>query len=196
MPSEISNPTSDDRANQAQDRRGKTSGAMDSAKEKASDGAHKARKKAEESLSDQKRRTTQQFESVSSALRDTSANLRERQEDRIAEFADTAAEQVDRLSGYLSNRSVGELMEEVENIARREPALFLGGAALLGIVGARFLKSSERRRMQTSDRGDSRYFEREPMDRDRGPTRDTGRTRTYEREPYRTTPPEVRGSTL
>jgi hypothetical protein len=33
-------------------------------------------------------------------------------------------------------------MHEVENFGRRQPALLLGGAFLLGLASARFLKSS------------------------------------------------------
>ena len=35
-----------------------------------------------------------------------------------------------------------EVLDEVQNFARQQPALFLGTAVLLGLVAARFLKSS------------------------------------------------------
>lgn len=136
------------------------SGAIGDAREKASEAAHEVRQKTERTLSRQKERATDRFESVSSALRDTSDNLRGQHEESVAGIFESAAEQVDRLSRYVRDRSVGELIDEIEDVARREPALFLGGAALLGIVGARFLKSSERRRMHASDRGRSQFGER------------------------------------
>jgi hypothetical protein len=37
---------------------------------------------------------------------------------------------------------VGELIGDVEQFARRSPALFLGGAFALGVLAARFVKSS------------------------------------------------------
>ena len=41
------------------------------------------------------------------------------------------------------------MREDLENLARRQPALMLGGALVLGLIGARFLKSSQRdRRLQ------------------------------------------------
>src|SRR5215217_3478282 len=53
-----------------------------------------------------------------------------------------AAEQAERLSGYLSERDANELLREVEDFARNRPAVFLGGAFAIGIAAARFLKSS------------------------------------------------------
>ena len=34
------------------------------------------------------------------------------------------------------------LVSEIENLGRRQPALLIGGAFLLGLAGARFLKSA------------------------------------------------------
>ena len=36
----------------------------------------------------------------------------------------------------------GELVNEVQRFARRQPALFVGSAFAIGVIGARFLKSS------------------------------------------------------
>jgi hypothetical protein len=36
------------------------------------------------------------------------------------------------------------LIDDVEDFARREPAVFIGGAIAIGLVAARFLKSSRR----------------------------------------------------
>jgi hypothetical protein len=53
---------------------------------------------------------------------------------------------LERFSGYLSEREVGDLVYEAEDYARRHSAYFVGGAFLLGLLGARFLKSSTPRR--------------------------------------------------
>ena len=42
----------------------------------------------------------------------------------------------------IRNRDVGELVNEVQRFARRQPALFVGSAFAIGVIGARFLKSS------------------------------------------------------
>lgn len=112
------------------------------AKEKAADLAHQAREQVTDQLDSQKGRATQQLDSISSALRSTSDNLRGEDQDAVARYVGDAAQQVERLSGYLRNHSASELLNEAERYARREPGLFVGGALLLGLVGARFFKSS------------------------------------------------------
>jgi hypothetical protein len=59
-----------------------------------------------------------------------------------AEYGRKAAEGLDRLSNYLRQTDGRELVREVEKLGRRQPALLLGGAFLLGLAGARLLKSS------------------------------------------------------
>lgn len=113
------------------------------ARERAEDATDTARQKAAGAASQQKDRATGQLHSISSALRETSGSLRGNQQESIAGYVEQAASQVDRLSDYLNNRSVTDLFEEAQDFARREPALFLGGAFLLGIAGSRFMKASE-----------------------------------------------------
>src|SRR5262249_48746129 len=55
---------------------------------------------------------------------------------------DQAAEQIERFSRYLRETDIDDLLYEAQHIARRQPALFLGGAFVLGVLGARFLKST------------------------------------------------------
>jgi hypothetical protein len=56
--------------------------------------------------------------------------------------------QAEQAADYL-RRADGELLrQDVERLARRQPALVLGSAFVAGLIGARFLKSSERRRAE------------------------------------------------
>ncbi len=57
-------------------------------------------------------------------------------------YGNTLADKVEGFSSYLDDRNLKEMMGDVEDFAHRNPALFLGGAFALGIVAARFLKSS------------------------------------------------------
>lgn len=153
--------------------RSRVSAMAERARERAGDAADTARGKAESTVSRQKDRATGQLDSISSALRQTSGSLRGEHQDAVAGVIENAASQVDRLSHYLRNRSVGDLMDEAQDLARREPALFLGGAFLLGIVGARFMKSSERQQVDDSfDRYD-RFDMREDVYEERRPAMET-----------------------
>jgi len=80
--------------------------------------------------------------SVAHALHETSRQLKQGNEAQVGEYVDRVAEQVDHLSNHLRGRDVDELISDAESFARRQPALFLGGAFLIGLVASRFLKSS------------------------------------------------------
>jgi hypothetical protein len=93
-------------------------------------------------LEDQKTQATSGLGNVSDAIRQTGHQLRSNDQEMIAGYIDRAAEQLDQFTGYLRNRDMRQIVGDVEAFARREPALFLGGAFVLGLFGARFLKSS------------------------------------------------------
>jgi hypothetical protein len=64
-----------------------------------------------------------------------------------------AARGLDMACEFLNHRSTKEMAAEVGRFARREPALFLGGAFLVGLLGGRYLARSERR-LQADDTQD------------------------------------------
>ena len=82
------------------------------------------------------------MQGIARALQSTGEQLREQDQDSIGQYADQAAEQVERFSNYLSEKDSEELINEVEDFARNRPAVFLGAAFLVGAAAARFLKSS------------------------------------------------------
>jgi hypothetical protein len=59
-----------------------------------------------------------------------------------AQYGQKAAEGIERFTNYLRTTDTKHLFSEIENFGRRQPALMIGGAFLLGLAGARFLKSS------------------------------------------------------
>jgi len=67
----------------------------------------------------------------------------------ISNFADTAAEQADRLAAYLRETDARQMLNAVEDAARRQPLLFLGGAFVLGVAAARLLKAGGPQTRQT-----------------------------------------------
>jgi hypothetical protein len=60
----------------------------------------------------------------------------------IANLATTVAEQTDRAANYLRTTDAREIVANVEDLARRSPALFLAGAFVLGAVASRFVKAA------------------------------------------------------
>jgi hypothetical protein len=87
-------------------------------------------------------RSAERVGGLSEALTAVGRELRSRDDDALASLTDRAADQVSRFAGYLRGKDLDEIVYEGEQFARRQPALFLGGAFLLGVAAARFLKAS------------------------------------------------------
>jgi hypothetical protein len=79
-------------------------------------------------------------------VRQMNRNLRRSEQGGIlpvaAQYGDLAADRVERLSHYLSGRKVSELVGETARFVHRNATYIVPGAFLLGLLGARFLKSS------------------------------------------------------
>lgn len=103
-----------------------------------------ARDRATSSLSDSRHEAADRIGGIAGAFRSTSQHLRSENQPGVANLTDSLAEQVERLSSYLRDRDLRSVREDLENLARRQPAIALGAALALGLLGARFLKSSER----------------------------------------------------
>src|SRR4051794_3837119 len=93
-------------------------------------------------LEEQKSAASEGLSTVAQAIRQTGHHLRGQQQEGVAQYVDRAAEQIEQFAGYLGGRDLHQLRWDAEAFARREPALFLGGALTLGLLVGRFLKSS------------------------------------------------------
>ncbi|HTV02970.1 MAG TPA: hypothetical protein VMF13_20655 [Luteitalea sp.] len=112
-------------------------------------------------VNEQKDRAAQGLGSVASAIRQASEHLRTENE-TLAAYADTAVDQIQYFADRMRDKQPAEMMQDLEQFARRNPAAFIGGAFLLGVGLARFLKSSD-------SLADTRDFDRatdEPYGRD------------------------------
>ena len=132
-------------------------GVVEQAKGKAQQVASETKQQASEQVKSGaargKDRAAQTLSGVAQSLRLSSQQLREQDQGGVSRYAEQAADQVEQLSNYLQNADVTEIVDRIEDIARRQPVLFLGGAFTLGLLGARFLKSSRRRESQATGAG-------------------------------------------
>ena len=133
-------------------------GAADQAKQVAGDVAAQAKDQATGQLASQKDRAASSLGGVADALRQTSQNLNQNEQSTVANYVNQAADQVERFQGYLRNQDVGAIIDDVERMAREQPVMFLGGAFMLGLVAARFLKSSGQGGSYGSSYGRSRSY--------------------------------------
>lgn len=105
--------------------------------------------KASSVLGEQKANLASGVASVADSIRQVGENLgKSNENNQIAalagKYGDTLAGQVEKFSSYIEDKDYKELMRDIEQFARRNPALFVGGAFALGVLAARFLKSSSR----------------------------------------------------
>lgn len=135
--------------------------ALGAAKEKggavASQAYGIAAQKATEAIDERKANFTQGLTSVADTIRQIGGNLSEAQEPTgvaniAAQYTNTAADKVEQLTGYLERRDFKGLVRDLEDLAHKNPAIFLGGAFALGIIAARFIKSGNSESSQTRRR--------------------------------------------
>jgi hypothetical protein len=118
---------------------------IDQASDKTAQLAGQVKEQAMPAVQGQKQRAAESLGTTAEALRRTSQHLRDQDQGTVARYMDQAAERVEQFGGYLRGRDLNELVGDAEQFARRQPGLFLGGAFVLGLFGARLLKSSSER---------------------------------------------------
>ena len=103
--------------------------------------------KALSAVDEQKAGLTGKLSGVADTVRRVSGTLHDTEADSsLSEFAarytDTAAQKLDSVAKYFDNADLKVIARDIESYARRNPAIFLGSAFALGIMAARFLKST------------------------------------------------------
>jgi ElaB/YqjD/DUF883 family membrane-anchored ribosome-binding protein len=112
----------------------------------------RVRQGATSQLGTQKNKATDSIGTVAQAVKQASQQLRTQQHDTIANYIDQAASQLEQFSARLREKDVGELVRDAQQFARRNPAVFIGSAFAIGLLGARFLKSSRDRQYGSDGR--------------------------------------------
>jgi hypothetical protein len=101
-----------------------------------------ASNQAKSTVLEQKNQAAGQLHGLAQVLRQTGKQLRQQEQVTFAGYSNQVADQVERVSGYLQERDVDQLIGDTKDFARRQPELFIGGAFMLGLLAARFMKSS------------------------------------------------------
>jgi len=92
-------------------------------------------------VNEQKARAAEGLGSVASAIRQASEHLRSENQ-TLATYADRAVDQIQLFADRMRDKDPAEMVRDAERFARRNPTAFIGGAFVLGLALARFLKSS------------------------------------------------------
>lgn len=126
--------------------------AVDQAQQTAGQVVEGVRAQATSRLSAGKDQLAGTVGAVAQALRQSTQGLRDQNQTAIAQYAEQGADRLEGTATYLRERDVQELLNEVEDVARRQPMLFLGAAFGLGFLAARFIKSSRQQATEATAR--------------------------------------------
>jgi ABC-type transporter Mla subunit MlaD len=102
-----------------------------------------AKARAEAFAADQKEAGARQVESVARAVGKAADEL-EASSPELARFTREVSARVGSVSDTLRHRSLSDLFNEANHLARREPVAFFGAAMMAGFALSRFLESSSR----------------------------------------------------
>jgi hypothetical protein len=124
----------------------------DTAQEKARGLAGKAQEQALRMAEEKKRQAAEQVEGVARVV-DSVAEQVESMVPPAGSYVRGVADEIERVSSNLRDRSVEDLMDDARRFAQERPATVLLGAVVAGFALARFMKAS-------ADRGASRRMHR------------------------------------
>lgn len=157
---------------------------INSVKETAGQTLDQVKESGKNQIEGQKDRAAETIGAVAQALRQTGWNLRSGDQAYVADIFDQVAVRFEEFSANLRDKDVNQLVSETESFARRQPALFLGGAFMMGLFAARFLKSS--RESLTGSSGNLTHSTDRPpamMTASRGTNWETGQPKTGPNQP-------------
>jgi len=122
-------------------------GLYEHAKETAGEAYDKVSTKATSALEGRKKEFSSGLKSVADSFRKTGTELKTTGQsnqltDLTAKYSGATATKIEQLANYFERNDLRAMMRDAEGFARRNPAIFLGAAFGLGMLAARFLKSS------------------------------------------------------
>lgn len=105
--------------------------------------------RASAAVEDQKSTFAAQIDDISKAAKTAASDLRDRDQGLVADWVERTADGIHNASESLRNNDLKTIYGEVESFARRQPAAFIAGTALLGFAVSRFAKVASDRREDT-----------------------------------------------
>jgi hypothetical protein len=125
----------------AEEAKEQVAGLADRAKQEVGAATDKVRSIA----ADQKDLLAAQVGGVADAMERAASDL-EQSNGASAHYARLIADNAEKLSDTIRNNNVDQLLAIAQDFGRRQPALFVGAAALMGFAASRFVLASAKRR--------------------------------------------------
>lgn len=150
--------------------------AAETAKSHARDLAQTAQTEATNYAYQARDTAADEVKGVASALRTAADELRSGspQERSFSQLADGLAD----VSDSMRDKDLGEMVSDLNGFAKRNPMVFLGGAALLGFVATRFAKASSEAHSGNTVGSGVEYDDDDRLDRPMTGTAPTGAAST------------------
>jgi hypothetical protein len=104
--------------------------------------ATQAKDKAAQVADEQKGTAADKLGGYSSRLRAAARVAEEEEDPNIAYFAERAADRLESAADYVRTADLGRMKHDATDVARRHPALFMGGMLVAGLVLGSLAKAS------------------------------------------------------
>lgn len=114
-----------------------------------------AKAKVRDAADTQRARAADAVRGMAGALHRAAGDLKPENE-TMGRYTDMAADRLDQFAGYLRGADWSDVITQAEDMARRQPAWFIGGAMVAGFVAARLIKNAA----ESGARGERDYAAR------------------------------------
>lgn len=101
------------------------------------------RERGQTAFDEQKLRAATELQHLGAAVRRAADKLHDQNSEALAGYVDTAATALDGVARYVEEAELMEIAQEVEQFARRRPALIVGGMFVAGLALGRFVKAAQ-----------------------------------------------------
>ncbi|WP_119271480.1 hypothetical protein [Taklimakanibacter deserti] len=109
--------------------------------EKAKTIAGDTGKKIEKALNEQRATGADYLQSMAGLVHQA-ADVFEREVPQASRYIHQAAQQIDTVADAVRTKNVQDAVHEMQDFARRQPAIFFGGALFLGFAAVRLFKTT------------------------------------------------------
>ena len=134
-------------AQQAQDKAREVAG---QAQERAQEAAGQAKDRIREQVDQRSTQAGEQVTGAAGDVRSVAEELRKQGRDGPARAAGRAADEAERLGGYLTRSDGDTILRDAEDFGRQRPWAVVAGAFAIGFAASRLLKASSSERYRSS----------------------------------------------
>ena len=131
--------------------------AAGTAQEKASEWREQGSARLRDQFDQRSTQAGSQVRSLAEALRRSGTELGDEGNGSASQLTKQAADRIERVGGYLEQKSGDDLMQDLERFARHRPWILAGLGMVAGLAAARFVKASSERRYGQRDQSHKQW---------------------------------------